>query len=270
MKNKKKIGISAVVCAAVIGTSALSYGYASTLPVVDEYTDVSENISETYQADVPAVAAAAAESIEYYELNISEFEGLAKSNSSTVSTVSSNTLSVDNNYGTFTVKASNGKVKKYKYGDNDTSKKYLINGTAKFKKKDITFDGYFLVDETLSGYKKGQVMLYNGKLTLPNGDKYDGYISSGKYYSSGTYTWKDGNSFKGKFTTSNKMGTSKLGENVKSEYGYFYFDKSKKTYLYIRFVNSVPRETGYFVDNGTKYTVKFDSNGVCTYTAVKE
>ena len=110
--------------------------------------------------------------------------------------------------------------------------------------------------------------MYKGKLTLPNGDKFDGYLSSGKYYSSGTYTWKNGQSYKGKFTTSNKIGTSTLGENETSEYGTFYYDSSKKTNLFIRFVNGVPRESGYYTTDSKKYLVTFDENGICTHTSV--
>lgn len=200
--------------------------------------------------------------IDDYELNISEFATKA------IASSKAKTISVENKYGTFTVERNNyWEPKKFTYKGSDSSGKYLIKGTAKFAKVSVTFDGYFLVDNSLSGRKKGQVTLYKGKLTLPNGDKYDGTLDSGKYYSSGTYTWKNGMSYKGKFTKNNKLGTTSLSSGS-SNYGYFYFDKTKKKYLYIRFVNGVPRESGYYYENGKKYVVKYDKYGNCIYTAV--
>lgn len=266
--NKKKMSTAIIACAAILSVSVLSYGYSNTIGVPENELQIVS--AETTESEVADALSSALEcetaTIDDYELNINEFtvlESPAKSKDEEPQ------IGAVNNYGMFFVEASNGKVKKYKYDDYDSSKKYLIKGTAEFSKLDVTFEGYFLVDETLSGNKKGQVIMYNGKFTFPNGDKYNGTVSSGKYYSSGTYTWSNGQSYKGKFTTTNKLGATSLPENKTEEYGYFYFDSTKKNYLFIRFVNSVPRETGYYVMNGKKYTVVFDSKGKCTYTAKK-
>lgn len=264
MKVSGKKKISAVIaCAAVLCVSVLSYGYSSSI-------DISENELQSISAQAENASSSAlvceTAAIDDYELNIGEFTVMdlparAKDEEPQIGAA--------NNYGMFFVESKGGKVKKYKYGDCDPSEKYLIKGTADFSKLDVPFDGYFLVDETLTGRKKGQVVMYKGEFTFPNGDEFDGTVSSGKYYSSGTYTWSSGQSYKGKFTESNKLGTTSLPENKTEEYGYFYFDSSKKNYLFIRFVNSVPRETGYYVTNGKKYTVVFDSNGKCTHTSLK-
>lgn len=262
MKNtkiKKNVAVIAL-CAAVLSVSALSYGYSNTMPVKTD--TFSEAYDDTAEISVLTSISDSTAGIDDYELYVDEFTVLQSNGKSNDSAQ----MSAVNKYGSFSVESNNGKVKKYKYGNYSASKKYLIKGTADFSKLDISFDGYFLVDETLSGNKKGQVIMYKGKIDLPNGDKFNGTLSSGKYYSSGTYTWKDGKSYKGKYTTKNKLGSSSLPENKTEEYGYFYFDKAKKNYLFIRFVNSVPRETGYYVSNGTKYTVVFDKNGTCIST----
>lgn len=258
MKNQHKI--TSLITAGVIAVTAfgISFAYANNMPVDDTV------ISDSVNAESIS-SSAYIEQIDDYSLNINEFE---------VDIYDAKTSKPDENinktnkYGAFSLITNKGKIKVYKLGDNDTSKKYLVKGTAKFSKKDITFDGYFLVDNTLTGNQKGQMTMYKGILTLPTGDKFDGYLTSGKYYYSGTYTWKNGQSYTGKFTANNKIGTSVLGENITSEYGTFYYDSTKKTYLFVRFVNGVPQKSGYYKTPTTKYLVSFDDKGNCISTSI--
>lgn len=253
------------------GIFGAAFAYANNMPDNLISNETTENeIAEINYDDLDI----GINQIETFTLNVNELVLFANDKKADKSgSISTNNSDKDykyeNKYGTFTFKTSNDKIKKYKYNDSDISEKYLIKGTAKFSKKDITFDGYFLVNNTLSGNKKGQVSMYNGKLTFPNGDKFDGYLTSGKYYYSGTYTWKNGQSYTGKFTKSNNIGTTALPENKMSEYGKFYFDSSKKTYLQIRFVEGIPQEAGYYVKSGNKYLVVF-KKGVCTSTSISE
>lgn len=256
---KKPNKTACILGAGVIALSVFGVSFAYTNNIGDNAEQV---IVQDFQAQNTSVETA---QIEDYELNINEFSVEkydAKSKDDELG------LAVSNKYGLFSVITENGKIKKYKLGDNDLSKKYLIKGTAGFSKKDISFDGYFLVDNTQTGNRKGQITMYKGKIDLPNGDKFDGYLSSGKYYSSGTYTWKDGKSYNGKFTTSNKIGTETLGKNETSSYGTFYFDSTKKKYLFIRFVNGVPKQSGYYKTASAKYLVTFDDDGNCISTSV--
>ena len=262
---KKIVSIISVVTIS-FGIFGAAFTYANNMP----NNLISDKAAENEIAEMNYGALdTSMNQIETFTLNINELAVFANNKKADDLESISKDYKYENKYGTFTFKTSNEKIKKYKYNDSDVSEKYLIKGTAKFSKKDITFDGYFLVDNTLSGNKKGQVSMYNGKLTFPNGDKFDGYLTSGKYYYSGTYTWKNGQSYKGKFTKSNKIGTTTLPENKMSEYGKFYFDSSKKTYLQIRFVDGVPQEAGYYVKSGNKYLVVF-KNGICTSTSIAE
>lgn len=243
-------------CVIALGIFGASFAYA------DNIGNSNERATEELQTRNISIEM---NQIEDYELYLEEILSVKYNGKSTDE---ESEIVVENKYGEFSVLAKNGKVKKFKLGDNDTSEKYLIKGTAEFSKKDISFDGYFLVDNTLTGNRKGQVTMYKGKIDLPNGDKFNGYLSSGKYYSSGTYKWKNGQSYKGKFTTTNKIGTKSLGENVTSSYGTFYFDSTKKKYLFIRFVNGVPKRSGYYKTASAKYLVTFDDNGNCISTSV--
>lgn len=275
MEKKKIRLISAGIAAAVI-ISGASFLYAAdfgTQDIADSssytQTETSESCSEeSFQPD--SLSYSELYLIEDYELNISDFYESAQvvpSNATSKSKSEELYEVVMNNYGCFSLlEGDNGKIKTYSYGSYDKSKKYLVKGQAEFDKYDINFEGYFLVDNTLSGKKKGQITMYKGTISLPNGDKFEGELSEGKYYSNGTYSWKNGQSYKGCYTKTNKLGSSSLGDNIASAYGTFYFDKNKKESLYIRFVNSVPREAGYYYKNGVKYTVKFDSKGTCIYT----
>ena len=265
MKKSNKILIAALGSTAVLCIGGLSWFYSSSL--ANDITYTSDNDSNIQTIDTGEIVSAETVTVENYEFNISEVEDVLyyASGDNGISKIALN-----NKYGNFVIELKDSKIRKYKFNDEDSSEKYLIKGTADFSKVDIDFDGYFLVDNTLSGYKKGQITLYKGKLNLPNGDKFNGTLSLGKYYANGTYTWKNGQSYKGSFTNTNKLGSTVLGENKTSEYGYFYFDKSKENYLFIRFVNNVPRESGYYVYNGFKYVVKFDKNGNCTYTKFKD
>lgn len=279
MKKAHKAASLVIAGIFAAGVMSLSFMYANNM------TDNTDTILENIEIDNVDVNI---ENIDDYEITIYEFEvddynvksnmtienigklsnlGIAANEAKTKT--SEKAIEKTNSYGSFSLDVENGKIKKYKYEDNDSSEKYLVKGSAKFSKKDITFNGYFIVDNTLSGNKKGQLTMYNGKLNLPNGDKFDGYLTSGKYYYSGTYTWKNGQSYTGKFTKSNKIGTATLPENKMSEYGKFYFDSSKKTYLQIRFVEGVPQEAGYYIKSGNKYLVVF-KNGVCTSTSIVE
>lgn len=250
-KAHKAVGIAAAGIIA-LSTFGLSFAYSNNM-TNDNVSVVAQNINSTNDTA----------QIDDYELNMSEFE----INISDAQAKKDEYLAVNNTYGLFSLLTENGKIKKYKLGDNDLSKKYLVKGTASFNKKEITFDGYFLVDNTLTGNQKGQVTMYKGKFDFPNGDKFDGYLSSGKYYYSGTYTWKDGQSYTGKYTSSNKIGASAIGKNEASAYGTFYFDSSKKTYLYVRFVNGMPSKSGYYKTSTGKYLVTFDENGNCISTS---
>ena len=237
---------NSVSCYAIENTYTTT-GYTNTITVDSDEDDSNESYN-TFE-------------IGEYELNISELSLAHIANSKEIPIIASN------RYGDFNfVGNSSGSVQKYKYGNANISDKYLIKGIAKFSKVDISFDGYFLVDNTLKGRKKGQITLYKGNASFPNGDKYSGVFDSGRYYSSGTYTWKNGMSYKGIFTKTNKLGSNAL-RSGKQYYGYFYLDSKKKNYLYIRFVNSVPRDTGYYYENGSKYVVKYDKYGNCIYTA---
>ena len=178
-------------------------------------------------------------------------------------------IEYSNKYGDFTFNATKkGKVKKYT--DNSLKNGYLIKGSGTFKKCDITFSGSFYVNES------GRVMFYKGKMELPKGDSYDGTFfinEKGNSYKKGTYTWKNGDSYKGAFdtvTVSDSSGTKTLKSCLDSgdSKGYYYFG-SKKEYLYIKFHEGKPTGKGTYCKNDVKYTVKYDSNGKCTSTKKK-
>ena len=271
MKSKDIKKIAAGIAAAVI-VSGASYLYVSDFnsqssDAAAVYSEQGEE-TELYfsEADVADISGVETYLSEDYEVNISEFYQTAEVKSSNAAANDTEYEIAMSKYGFFSLERNSKGIKKFKYGNNDTSEKYLVKGTAEFDKVAVKFDGYFLVDETLTGRKKGQLVMYKGTLSLPNGDSFEGELANGKYYSNGTYTWKDGRSYKGGFTTTNKLGELSLGENTASAYGTFYFNKTKTEYLYIRFVKSVPREAGYYYKNGVKYTVKFDSSGKCIST----
>ena len=274
--EKKKIKMVAAGIAAAVVISGTSFYYASNFGTRDisdntSYTDTAVQGTENEESLLSdSLLDSDLYLIEDYELNISDFYQTAQVTPSNASSKSKGEELYDlvmNSFGSFSVlEGKNGQIKKYSYGSFDKSKKYLVKGSAEFSKSDVEFEGYFLVDNTLSGKKKGQMTMYKGTIKLPNGDMFDGELSEGKYYSTGTYTWKNGQSYKGCYTKTNKLGQNSLGENIASAYGTFYFDKNKKESLYIRFVNSVPREAGYYYKNGNKYTVQFDSEGKCIST----
>lgn len=253
------------ICIVVLGIFALSFNFSSNISTSSD----SNNSNDIIPAESLEINSnLSMPELEDFVLTLNDFSTMPAAVGANVNSPSntSGTVSCTNKYGDFTVATKNGTIHKYKYGDNDTSDKFLVKGTAKFAKKDITFDGYFIVDNNKTGNTHGQMIMYKGEFTFPNGDQYDGTLSHGKYYKKGTYTWEDGRSYTGYFTTNNTIGFKSAPENKTSYYGKYYFDSSKKKYLYIRFVDGKPYESGYYYYNGQKYKVKFNSSGKCIYT----
>lgn len=177
----------------------------------------------------------------------------------------------ENDYGNFSFIASKkGKLQKYDFTDPNAG--FLIKGTAEFSKYEIKFDGFFFV------YKKsGKVILYKGDMTLPNGDTYTGSFYLGSHqnsYKNGTYTWKTGESYKGKFSSIKVLNSqnkyvwkSCLGSDTTADAtkAYYYFGSGKTEYVYIAFVAGKPYSSGTYRVKGNKYTVMYDSDGKCYY-----
>ena len=139
MKKPKRIAGIAAASVIVLGVFGISYSYASSIGAYDSSSASEEIVSVEYpDANV--------EQLEDYDLNIYEFE-ITESNVKAKN--SKGNIGHVNKYGTFSLVTENDKIKKYKYGDTDLSEKYLVKGTADFSKKDVTFDGYFLVNNTL-------------------------------------------------------------------------------------------------------------------------
>lgn len=181
---------------------------------------------------------------------------------------SGKTKKYSNNYGMFELQLnSKGKITTYS-SDNIGDNEYLIKGTAEFTKYEIEYSGYFLVNS------KNRVMFYKGQMNLPNDDSYDGtfYIDEkNNSYKKGTYTWANGESYKGVFdvcTVKDKSGKkikkSYLGNSEGDKKAYYHFDSYDFKYLYIAFKDGKPYGTGTYYFGSSKYKVKYDSNGKCT------
>lgn len=177
------------------------------------------------------------------------------------------TKKYSNKYGLFSIQLnSKGKVAQYS-NDNLDEDEYLIKGTAEFTKYEIEYSGYFLVN------KDNRVMFYKGSMDLPNDDSYDGTFYTGEKnnsYKKGTYTWANGDSYKGVFDvcsakdkSGKKINKSCLGSSDGSKKGYYYFDSYEWKYLNIAFKNGKPYGTGTYYFFSSKYKVKYDSNGKC-------
>jgi hypothetical protein len=190
----------------------------------------------------------------------SKFEILDMDSEITDYAASGKTVSYSNKYGDFKFNATKkGKIKKY--SSSDLKEGYIIKGTAKFKKCDVSFSGSFYVNES------DMVMFYKGDLTLPDGDSYSGtfYIDEKcNSYKYGVYTWWTGDIYKGNFNVyENSSGKDKSCIGDGTNYGIYYFG-SEDHYLYIVFKKGIPTGTGIYGKNGVKYVVEYNSNGKCT------
>ena len=243
------IGIIASVCM-IFGLSLL---FVQSIPTsADNYDVVDFELDDFLSAS---------------EIDISDtYETVDLESDITDYSASGKTIEYINNYGDFKFNA-NDKGKVAKYTSDSLKEGYLIKGSVTFEKYDIKFSGSFYVNTS------NRVMLYKGDMTLPNSDKYSGTFdieNKGNSYKKGTYTWKNGESYKGKFSTystKNSSGTKVLKSCLDSgsDKSYYYF-KSEKEYLYISFAKGVPTGTGTYYKSGKKYTVKYDANGKCIST----
>lgn len=177
------------------------------------------------------------------------------------------TKKYSNNYGMFSFQLnSKGKIAQFS-SENIDEDEYLIKGTAEFTKYELEYSGYFLVNSD------NKVMFYKGKMDLPNDDSYDGTFytdEKNNSYKKGTYTWTNGDSYKGVFDvytakdkSGKKISKSCIGNSDGDKKGYYYFDSYEFEYLNIAFKNGKPYGTGTYYYLSSKYKVKYDSNGKC-------